>query len=76
LVGAVGRSKEPFSKMKFTPWYLAALFPFVVLGMTGALTAQLAILLVVFGIFFGTLSLNPSAAAKVAPPAEAMGDAE
>jgi len=63
--------------MKFTPWYLAALFPFVVLGMTGALTAQLAILLVVFGIFFGTLSLNRGqVAAKVAPPAEAMGDAE
>lgn len=65
--------------MKFTPWYLAALFPFVVLGMTGAMTAQLAILLVVFGIFFGTLSLNRIAevsAPKVAPPTEAMGDAE
>jgi hypothetical protein len=61
--------------MKFTPWYLAALSPFVVLGMTGALTGQIAILLVVFGIFFGTLSLNKIAAPK--PPAEeAMGDAE
>lgn len=60
--------------MKFTPWYLAALSPFVVLGMTGALTGQLAILLVVFGIFFGTLSLNR---AKPAPRVEeAMGDAE
>lgn len=60
--------------MKFTPWYLAALSPFVVLGMTGALTGQLAILLVVFGIFFGTLSLNRS---KPAPRVEeAMGDAE
>lgn len=68
--------------MKFTPWYLAALFPFVVLGMTGALTAQLAILLVVFGIFFGTLSLNRIAnvkhdsASPSVQPAEAMGDAE
>ena len=66
--------------MKFTPWYLAALFPFVVLGMTGALTAQLAILLVVFGIFFGTLSLNRIAEATSsvpkAQPTEALGDAE
>lgn len=62
--------------MKFTPWYLAALSPFVVLGMTGALTGQLAILLVVFGIFFGTLSLNRSIATTKAAPEEAMGDAE
>ena len=44
--------------MKLTPWYLAALSPFVVLGFTGALTGQLAVLLVVLGIFFGTLSLG------------------
>ncbi len=62
--------------MKFTPWYLAALFPFVVLGATGAMTGQLAILLVVLGIFFGTLSLDKFAAARKAPEAEAMGDAE
>jgi hypothetical protein len=63
--------------MKFTPWYLAALSPFVVLGMTGALTGQIAILLVVFGIFFGTLSLNRIAPPKAAPRVEeAMGDAE
>jgi len=60
--------------MKFTPWYLAALFPFVVLGMSGAMTGQLAILLVVFGIFFGTLSLNRLAPTKA--PEEALGDAE
>jgi hypothetical protein len=63
--------------MKFTPWYLAALFPFVVLGVTGALTAQLAILLVVFGIFFGTLSLDRIAASKPsAPPEVSLSDAE
>ncbi len=44
--------------MKLTPWYLAALSPFAVLGFTGALTGQLAVLLVVLGIFFGTLSLG------------------
>ena len=59
--------------MKFTPWYLAALFPFVVLGMSGALTGQAAILLVVFGIFFGTLSLDRFTAPK---QEEALGDAE
>ena len=44
--------------MKITPWYLAALSPFAVLGFTGAFTGQLALLVVVLGIFFGTLSLN------------------
>ena len=61
--------------MRFTPWYLAALFPFVVLGVTGALTGQVAILLVVFGIFYGTLSLDKFAK-RAAPPEEALGDAE
>jgi hypothetical protein len=61
--------------MKFTPWYLAALSPFLVLGITGALTGHIAILLVVLGIFFGTLSLNRSIAPKPTPE-EAMGDAE
>ncbi|MBI2393925.1 MAG: hypothetical protein HYV09_30420 [Deltaproteobacteria bacterium] len=60
--------------MKFTPWYLAALFPFVVLGMSGAMSGQLAILLVVLGIFFGTLSLNRFASKPA--PEEALGDAE
>lgn len=68
--------------MKLTPWYLAALSPFVVLGITGAITGQIAILLVVFGIFFGTLSLDRVAAPKPQPPAvddtatPALGDAE
>jgi hypothetical protein len=44
--------------MKLTPWYLAALSPFAALGFSGALTGQLAILIVVLGIFVGTLSLN------------------
>lgn len=60
--------------MKFTPWYLAALFPFVALGMSGAMSGQLAILLVVFGIFFGTLSLDRFTAAP--KHEEALGDAE
>lgn len=62
--------------MRFTPWYLAALFPFVALGVTGALTGQIAILLVVFGIFFGTLSLNRFTPAAKAEPEPSLGDAE
>lgn len=44
--------------MKLSPWYLAALSPFAVLGCSGAIMGQLAILVVVLGIFLGTLSLN------------------
>ena len=55
--------------MKLTPWYLAALSPFAVLGFsgpgpTGGMGGQIAVLLVVFGIFFGTLSLGKIAAPK------------
>ena len=52
--------------MKLTPWYLAALSPFAVLGFSSALVGQLAILLVVVGIFVGTLTLNRRANAQVA----------
>jgi hypothetical protein len=44
--------------MKLTPWYLAALSPFAVLGFSSAVVGQIAILLVVVGIFVGTLTLN------------------
>lgn len=80
----------PTTSMKITPWYAAALSPFVVLAMTGVLTghawvAQLAVLLVVFAIFFGTLSLgrlsgqqNAGSVKRLPPRAmeEALGDAE
>ncbi len=67
--------------MKITPWYAAALSPFVVLAMTGVLTgaawvAQLALLMVVFAIFFGTLSLGRLSALGAAKQEEALGDAE
>lgn len=52
--------------MKVTPWFLVALAPFAVLALTGALTGHIAVLLVVFGIFFGTLSLDKFAAATKA----------
>lgn len=42
--------------MKLSPWYLAALTPFAVLG-SGAV-AHAVVLAVTLGIFFGTLSLG------------------
>ncbi len=59
--------------MKLTPWYLAALSPFAVLGFTGAMTAQLAVLAVVIGIFVGTLSLNKAPRPELQ---QSPGDAE
>ena len=44
--------------MKLTPWYLAALAPFAVVGCSGAFYGHLAVLMLTFGIFFGTLSLG------------------
>lgn len=78
----------PTTSMKITPWYAAALSPFVVLAMTGVLTghawvAQLAVLMVVFAIFFGTLSLGRLSRPSEEQPRrlqrpleEALGDAE
>lgn len=48
--------------MKLTPWYLAALAPFAVVGCSGVLYGHLAVLMLTFGIFFGTLSLGRSSA--------------
>jgi hypothetical protein len=59
-------SKEPPTSMKLTPWYLVALAPFAALGFSGALTGHIAVLLVVLGIFFGTLSLDKFATAPKA----------
>lgn len=50
--------------MKLSPWYLAALTPFAVLG-SGAF-AHAAVLVVTLGIFFGTLSLGRSPAPEQA----------
>jgi len=44
--------------MKPTPWYLAALVPLFFVASQGAMGAQLAVLGVALGIFFGTLSLR------------------
>lgn len=44
--------------MKFNPWYLAAFVPFAMLLGNGEYGAQLMVLGLTFGIFFGTLSLR------------------
>jgi hypothetical protein len=44
--------------MKLTPWFVAALAPFAVVGCSGAFYGHLAVLMLTFGIFFGTLSLG------------------
>lgn len=44
--------------MKVSPWYLALLAPFALLLAGGEYGAQLLVLGLTFGIFFGTLSLR------------------
>ena len=44
--------------MKLNTWYLAALFPMSLLVLGGQFGAQLAVLGLTLGIFFGTLSLR------------------
>ena len=44
--------------MKFNPWYLAALVPATMLIANGEYGAQLMVLGLTLGIFFGTLSLR------------------
>jgi hypothetical protein len=44
--------------MKLNPWYLVAAIPFVLLATRGEYGAQLTLLGVTMGIFFGTVSLR------------------
>ncbi len=56
--------------MKLNPWYLAAILPLILLLVSsGAFGAQIAVLGLTLGIFFGTLSLRKR------PPIGAPGDA-
>ena len=49
--------------MKFNPWYLLSAIPLAMLATRGEYGAQLAVLGVTMGIFFGTVSLRRPAAA-------------
>ena len=44
--------------MKLNPWYLTALIPLALLASNGAFSAQIAVLGLTLGIFFGTVSLR------------------
>jgi hypothetical protein len=44
--------------MKLNSWYLMSLVPVALLASSGAFGAQLAVLGLTLGIFFGTLSLQ------------------
>jgi hypothetical protein len=42
--------------MKLTPWYLAAVAPVIVAGLSNAFMGQMAVLAVVLSIFIGTVT--------------------
>ncbi len=48
--------------MKFNPWYLTVAIPFAMLATRGEYSAQLVVLGLTMGIFFGTVSLRRPAA--------------
>lgn len=48
--------------MKLAPWFLAALAPFAVIGFSGSFYGHLAVIMLTFAIFFGTLSLGKTGA--------------
>ena len=47
--------------MKLNPWYFAALVPVALVAYNGAFGAQIAVLGLTLGIFFGTVSLRKPA---------------
>jgi hypothetical protein len=47
--------------MKLNPWYLVTLVPLALLASNGAFGAQIAVLGLTLGIFFGTVSLRKPA---------------
>ncbi|MCU0690811.1 MAG: hypothetical protein MUF54_05355 [Polyangiaceae bacterium] len=50
--------------MKLAPWFLAVLAPFAVIGFSGSYYGHVAVLMLTFGIFFGTLSLGKRTSAQ------------
>jgi len=44
--------------MKLAPWFVAALVPFAVMGFGSSYVGHMAVVMLTFGIFFGTLSLG------------------
>jgi carbon starvation protein CstA len=54
------RAAQEFFWMRFNYWYLAAALPLTLLMTRAEYGAQLAVLTLALGIFFGTLSLKRS----------------
>ena len=44
--------------MKLAPWIVAAIAPFAVIGFGSSYFGHIAVVMLTFGIFFGTLSLG------------------
>ena len=57
---------DPLSKI--APWYLAALAPFAAIGYSGAHLAHVVVMLVTFGIFWGTLRMTKELPAPKTDP--------
>lgn len=57
--------------MKITPWYLAALAPFLAIGWSGAYLGHVVVVILTIGIFCGTLSLGRSNPPTEPPSARA-----
>lgn len=54
----ISKRKLEKNSMNLNPWYLVAPVALTLLAVSGAMGAQLAVLGVTLGIFFGTLSLG------------------
>jgi hypothetical protein len=61
-------SNNPDPLSKIAPWYLAALAPFAAIGYSGARMAHVVVLLVTFGIFWGTLRMTKDLPAPKTDP--------
>jgi hypothetical protein len=53
--------------MRIAPWYLAALAPFAAIGYSGAHLAHAFVVLLVIGIFLGTLTMRRSSGNALPP---------
>jgi hypothetical protein len=55
--------------MRIAPWYLAALAPFAAIGYSGAHLGHAFVVLLVVGIFLGTLTMR-KASRPLLPPVQ------
>lgn len=60
-------SERGGTRMRIAPWYLAALAPFAAIGYSGAHLAHAFVVLLVIGIFLGTLTMRRSSGNALPP---------